>query len=92
MNQEEYLEKVKKLELEIEDKKIELMKEFVKANNPYKIGDKVTDHIGSIIIEKIGILYGDSFPCAVYFGLELKKDGTPTKKGLRRQILQKNAI
>ena len=89
MNHEEYLQKIKELEREFENRKVELMKEFVRANNPYKIGDKVTDHIGSIIIEKIGFSLG-SKPCAIYTGLELKKDGTPTKRQTRRRVWQSN--
>ena len=93
MNYEEYLQKVKELESDFENKKTELMKEFIRANNPYKIGDKVTDHIGSIIIEKMGFACAYNFkPCATYTGLELKKDGTPTKKGSRRQVWQSNLL
>jgi hypothetical protein len=92
MNYEEYLQKVTELESEFKNKKLELMKDFVRANNPYKIGDKITDHIGSIIIEKIGFAWGWGYsvgkPCATYTGLELKKDGTPTKKESRRQVWQ----
>ena len=92
MNHEEYLQKVKELESEFENRKVELMKDFVGANNPYKIGDKVTDHIGSIIIEKMGFAWGYSGgkPCATYTGLELKKDGNPTKKESRRKVWQSN--
>lgn len=93
MNYEEYLQKGKELELEFKDKKLELMKEFVRANNPYKIGDTVTDSIGSIIIEKMGYSWGfNSNPCATYSGLELKKDGTPTKKKTTRQVWQSNIV
>ena len=67
------------------------MEEFVKANNPYKIGDKVTDHIGTIIIEKIACNWGYSgVPCAVYFGVELNKDGKPNKRGNKRTAWQSN--
>ena len=90
MNHEEYLQKIKKLEREFENRKLELIKEFVRANNPYKIGDKVTDRIGSIIIENIGIEWYGSKPCAIYTGLELKKDGTPTKRQTRRRVWQSN--
>lgn len=94
MNYDEYLQKVKELERELGHKKAALMMEFVNANNPYKIGDKITDHIGSIIIEKMGYAwnYPDSNPCATYYGLELKKDGTPNKKGSRRQVWQSNIV
>jgi hypothetical protein len=93
MNHEEYLQKLKELESEFENKKVKLMKDFVRANNPYKIGDKITDHIGTIIIEKLGFSWGYlKNPCATYSGIELKKDGTPNKKGTKRQVHQSNII
>ncbi len=91
MNYEEYLQKEKNLTIEFENNKTELMKEFIRANNPYKAGDIVTDHIGSIMIERMSFSWGGwGRPCAVYHGIELKKDGTPTKKGSRREVYQSN--
>lgn len=92
MTYEEYLRKLKELESEFEDKKVKLMKDFVIANNPYKIDDKVTDHVGSIIIKKIKYNTGFTRPCAVYTGLVLKKDGTPTKSKSYREVWQSNII
>lgn len=37
MSPEIYKEKVRELEKEYESKKLQLMKQFVDANNPYKI-------------------------------------------------------
>jgi hypothetical protein len=92
MNYEEYLQKCNELELEFENKN-RTNKKFVMENNPYKIGDKVTDSLGSIIIEKIGFTRGLlNTPCAIYTGLELKKDGTPTKKESRRHVWQSNVV
>ena len=91
MEYQEYKDKLKGLELEFEQKKSKLIKEYVDANNPYKIGDKVTDHANSIIIEKIKyhiLLTG--IPCAVYYGSELKKDGTPKKNGNKTYVYQIN--
>ena len=91
MEYKEYEDKLKELKVEFEQKKERLIKEYVDANNPYKIGDKVTDHANSIIIEKIKYhmsLYG--FPCAVYYGPELKKDGTPKKNGNKTYVYQSN--
>lgn len=93
MEYQEYKDKLKGLELEFEQKKSKLIKEYVDANNPYKIGDKVTDHYQdvSIRIEKIKYhisLYGT--PCAVYYGSELKKDGTPKKNGNEACVYQCN--
>ena len=53
MNKQELKHKLKELQQEFELKKKEVMKQFCDANNLYKVGDKFTDHIGTIIIEKI---------------------------------------
>jgi hypothetical protein len=91
MNHAEYLEKVKQLESDFEMKKISLMKEFVVANNPYKVGDTVTDLAGTILIESMGFAWGaNSKPCATYYGPELKKDGTPKKNRDKRRVWQSN--
>jgi hypothetical protein len=87
--------KVMELEQEFELKKKIAIKEYCDANNPYKVGDKFTDHIGTILIEKIGYVYrlwdGDS-PCCIYNGPELKKDGTPKKNGDKRTAYQTNDV
>ena len=91
MEYQEYEDRLRELKFEFELKKTKLIKEYVDANNPYKIGDKVTDHACSIIIEKIKYhisLCG--FPCAVYYGPELKKDGTPKKNGNKTYVYQSN--
>lgn len=63
---------------------------FCKENNPYKIGDVFTDHIGSVKIDKIGYFISERDPCCIYYGLELKKDGTPRKDLSRRGAYQSN--
>lgn len=91
MNHSEYLEKLEQLEYDFKMKKISLMKDFVVANNPYKVGDKVTDHVGTILIESMGFAWGtNSKPCATYFGPKLKKDGTPQKNRDKRCVWQSN--
>ena len=91
MKYQEYEDRLRELKVEFEQKKSKLIKEYVDSNNPYKIGDKVTDHACSIIIEKIKYhisLCGT--PCAVYYGPELKKDGTPKKNGNKTYVYQSN--
>ena len=91
MEYQEYEDRLRELKFEFELKKTKLIKEYVDANNPYKIGDKVTDHVCSIIIEKIKYHMSLSgFPCAVYYGPELKKDGTPKKNGNKTYVYQSN--
>jgi len=72
------------------DNDVRLLKaSYCNSNNPYKVGDIFTDHIGSIIIENIKSYFSDN-PCCVYYGVELKKDGTPRKDGSKRQAWQSN--
>ena len=80
MNKQELKHKLKELQQEYELKQKEVMRQFCDANNPYKVGDKFTDLIGTIIIEKIRYSYTvTGTPSCVYFGTELKKDGTMSK-------------
>ena len=93
MKHKEYLQKLNELKIEFKNKNLELMKDFVNSNNPYKIGDKITDHNGTILIEKIGYYWGfGNKPCATYSGVVLNKDGTPNKKGVRRYVNQNDII
>lgn len=94
MKFEELEIELKKLELDYENQKRQLLKEFCDKNNPYKIGDIFTDHIGSIKIERIKYSFSLHWrkPCCVYHGIELKKDLTPTKKLKTREAWQTNDI
>ena len=91
MNKQTLENKLSQLYQEHELKKKEVMQEFCDANNPYKVGDKFTDHIGTVVVEKIRYSYGDK-PCCVYFGAELKKDNTLRKDNSKRQAWQSNDI
>ena len=87
--------KIRELEQEFELKKKKAMTQPRDANNPYKVGDKFTDQIGTILIESIYYqfnigLFGPL--CCVYFGPELKKDGTPKKNGNKRKAWQSNDV
>ena len=91
MKKQELEQKLKELQKEYDLKQKEVMKQFCDANNPYKVGDKFTDHIGSIIVEKIRYSYTvTGTPSCVYFGTELKKDGTPKKNNDKRNAWQSN--
>jgi hypothetical protein len=96
MERKELEEKENELKLEYESKLKELKKQFAFLNNPYKIGDIFTDHIGCIKIETIKASFGlhnsYSLPSCVYFGVELKKDMTPKKNNPKRQAWQSNDI
>jgi hypothetical protein len=83
---------LKELRQEYELKVKETMKQFCDANNKYMVGDKFTDHIGTILIEKINYSYTTQNPSCVYFGIELKKNGTPKKSQVKRSAWQVNDI
>lgn len=92
MTQEEYKNKIAELSKKFELDRQNLRKEYAFSNNPYKIGDIITDHIGSIKIDNVKCAqpFLSELPCCVYIGLELKKDGTPTKLGKQRTIYHTN--
>ena len=79
---------------DFEQSRKELIKRYCIANNPYKVGDVFTDHFGSIKIEEIKYTAGTiiSGPGCVYFGLELKKNGTPKISGARRKAYQSKEV
>ena len=93
MTKPEFEQIIKNLSEEFNLKKKQAIEDFCIANNPYKIGDVFTDQIGSIIIEKIQYAYSlTETPCCVYFGTELKKDGTPKKNNTKRNAWQSNSV
>lgn len=94
MSPEEYLEEVKALEEEFATKKSRLNKKYVSSNNKHRVGDAVTDHLGTILVQELllGFPTGDKVPCAVYKGLPLNKDGSVKKKVDRRLVWQTNLI
>jgi hypothetical protein len=97
MNKEEYNEKVTHIQNERDNKIAAVMKEFALSNNKYSDGDIFTDHLGSIRIEQIkveGSIFNPkgNIPYCVYFGAELKRDGSPKTKGQQRWAYQFNDI
>jgi hypothetical protein len=92
MTKEEFVAERNKLADQHQKDLKELTIKYVLANNPYKEGDIIKDHVGSIKIESIGF-YGSTFigtPSCAYTGIELKKDGTPKKANVKRTIYQEN--
>lgn len=94
MDKDTYLKELETLAKEYEDKKDILHKKYAMENNSVKPGDKFTDSIGTILVEKIGIYleYATRTPSCRYFGVELKKDGTPKKSGEKRWAYQSNEV
>jgi len=90
MTKEDLKHKLKQIEDECIIKRKEVMRIYCDEHNPFKIGDSFTDHIGTIRIEKVR--YDLQYPCCVYFGVELKKDGSPKNSGKKRNSWQFNQL
>lgn len=89
MTQEEYRERVKHIYEDFQRRIKELEEEYALSNNPYKVGDIIEDHIGKLKIEEIKTeKYLGDLPFCAYYGIELKKDGTPCKRQTGRHIHQ----
>jgi hypothetical protein len=93
MTQEEYKSKFDEINNDFQLKLKSLGKDYAFSNNPFKIGDIVTDHIGSIKIEEIkAYLSRFPYPCCVYYGTEYTKKGEPNKRGIKRAVYQPNLL
>ncbi len=82
MTKQEYDERLAALKKQYEKAKNDLAIEFAKSNNPYKVGDILSNGRRNVTIsvEKITYRYGyDGTPYCVYHGTALKKDLTPRK-------------
>lgn len=88
---EEYKKELKCLAIKHKEEFEELKIKFVEANNPYKVGDIIEDHMGKIKIEKFGVYTTlDHIPKSTYFGIELKKNNEPKKNNKKRTVYQEN--
>ena len=92
MNKAELKAKFEEIDKESKKKKIEATMQYCVANNPYKIGDRFTDHISTIIIEKISYYLSTDNPCCIYYGANLTKSCTVNKKEPYRSAYQSNEV
>jgi hypothetical protein len=96
MTKDVYKQRMVQIHKEASDKKEKLIMEYAMCINTHAKGDKITDHMGTIIIEKIRVKGGSSgyeiMPSCVYYGLELKKNGEPRKDKSRRDIYISNVL
>jgi hypothetical protein len=90
MTREELDLRKDELRAEQERKLISLLKEYIDANNPVKVGDVVRDHATTIKVESVSYYLNTLDPCAVYVGVELTKRGVPKKSGNKERVYQCN--
>lgn len=93
MTPEEYKEKIKSLDEQLELSKGRLAKKYAFSNNDVSKGDFVTDHQGTVLVDMIQVAYGgQNLPQCVYSGAEYTKKGKPKKNGNTRGVWQCNLI
>lgn len=94
MTKDELQTRIKNVTLKYDLDRRKVLEDYCNENNPYKVGDTFTDHIGTIKIDKIGHYFTSDYDrsCCIYFGNELKKDGTPKKNDKIRSAYQSNDI
>ena len=92
MTKEEYDNKMAEIEKNAKASREEVIREYALSNNEIKKGDAISDHNGSIIVERIRIVLGfmSNYPECVYRGPCIRKDGKPFKNGKHADIHQSN--
>lgn len=88
MTQEELWVQLTELQNTYEKNRTQLFREYAYANKIANIGDIVTDHIGSVLVERLKFATGIDKSETVYVGVELKKDLTPTKRGEKEMFIK----
>lgn len=96
MTKEEYITQRNELLKKHESELKVIAKEFAFSNNPYKIGDIITDHVKSIKIQQIQWSFvsfsSDKLSECVYKGIQLLKNGKPSVKKTGTYIYQSNIV
>lgn len=93
MDQNDYKNQIKELEIKFKQDKRNLMINFGLSQTIFKIGDIIKNDTYTILIDKITVyinLNGDPEP--VYNGFELKKDLQPKKNKDRGSIHGNNKV
>jgi hypothetical protein len=67
---------------------------YALSNNTIKVGDIITDHVGSIKVSEINVAtpFGSKLPCCLYNGVEYTIKGEPKKNGGVRDVWQCNLV
>lgn len=91
MKLEDYKNKVRSLKSQHKKELNKLAVRYAYLNSTVKIGDIVTDHIGSIRVQEIKVSpcgFFNEDPSCVYCGVLYTKAGKPFKSGERRSVYQ----
>jgi hypothetical protein len=92
MTQEDFKTRLADINAKYEQEKKYLYSQYAHENNTVNVDDIVEDHIGCGRVLKMKTTFAtfDKYPSLVYECIEVKKDGTPKKKNIFRQVYQVN--
>lgn len=92
MNREEFEARRKLIKKQCNEDIKKLANEYAIEHNPVNIGDIVTDHMGSIKVERIGVYLTRIYahPSCFYIGTCCTKAGYYLKSGGMRRVNQNN--
>ena len=95
MTLDEYRKAMVALKKDFDKATGDLQRTAALSNNPVEKGMLVTDHLGSILVNAIGINWADyssRLPTCIYSGVILTKQGAPRKDGKTRIVYQTNMV
>ena len=93
MNKEEYLQELKELENEFEQKKTKLIVNCGLSQRKFNNGDIIRNHVYTIIVDMVKV-YIDSerYPMPVYHGVSLTKSLVSKKNGERGAVYGNDGV
>ena len=92
MNTDELQKKLKEIKSDYLKIQSDLLKSYAVSNDPYCIGDIVTDHYHSIIIETKNFYVENCISSIVYYGTMVKKNGELFKNNKKDKVYQINIV
>jgi len=94
MDFEEYKNKKSVIEHDYNKRLRALAMDYASSNSSVIVGDIVTDHIGSVLVDniKFSMSSANKNPTCVYYGVELTKKMQPRKSGSVRGVWQTNLL
>jgi hypothetical protein len=95
MNRAEYISRRQEICNARERALKELDERYAESNNPYKIGDYITDHIGTGKILDMAVarpFAKNTPPCMLYTVMCIGKNGKPSRTQPDRRVWQTNIL
>ena len=92
MNMIEYRQKCDEIRIRARTDTTNLMRRYAEDHSLVKLGDIVTDHIGSIRVDGWSLYRDELCPSLVYSGMRYTKTGKPFKSREKTEVYQINLV